>query len=110
MKELYVEGLATHNGPEPCALAREDESEALDRGMCRPGIEPRNQCNRGADAVRGAEGNTIGSVTREPPMGRARSKTLCMRRISMRENRETSRLPVWLITGQAAQGRPRPQA
>jgi hypothetical protein len=28
MEELYVEGVATHDGPEPCAL---------DRGTCRLG-------------------------------------------------------------------------
>jgi hypothetical protein len=30
--------------------------------------------------------------------------------ISMRENREILRSPVWLIAGRAAQGRPRPNA
>jgi len=37
MKELYVEGVATRDGPEPCASAREGRGEALDRGTCRPG-------------------------------------------------------------------------
>lgn len=51
MKELYIEGIATHDGPEPCAGARKDVSEALSRGTCRPAIEPRNHLVRGADVV-----------------------------------------------------------
>jgi RNA-directed DNA polymerase len=110
MKELYVEGPANHDGPEPCVDVPRGRGEALDRGMRRPGIEPRNQSTRGADAVVVAEGNTGGSATRELPSGPARSETLCMRRISVRENREASRSPDRPITGRAAQGRPRPQA
>lgn len=37
MKELYVEGLAPHDGPEPCAGVRKGDGEALDRGTCRLG-------------------------------------------------------------------------
>ncbi len=37
MKELHVEGVATHDGPEPCGRAREGAAEALDRGTCRRG-------------------------------------------------------------------------
>ncbi len=29
MKELYIEGLATHGGPGPCVGARKDDGEAL---------------------------------------------------------------------------------
>src|SRR5215470_3540607 len=43
MEEPYVEGVATHDGPEPCAGAREGAGEALDRGTRRRDIEPRNQ-------------------------------------------------------------------
>ncbi len=57
-----------------------------------------------------AEGNIAGGVTREPSADPARSKNLCMYGISMRENREVPRSPAGLITGRAAQGRPRPQA
>ncbi len=55
-----------------------------------------------------AEGNIAGGAMREPPADPARSKNLCMYGISMRENREIPRSPVRLITGRAAQGRPRP--
>ena len=51
MRELYVEGVATHGGPEPCVGDPRGRSEALDRGTHRPAIEPRNGVNRGADVV-----------------------------------------------------------
>ena len=41
MKEPYVEGLANHNGHEPCAGSCEATREALDSGMYRLGIELR---------------------------------------------------------------------
>jgi len=42
--------------------------------------------------------------------GPARSENHGMNGTSMRENREIPRSPVGLITGRAAQERPRPQA
>ena len=41
MKESYREGVANHSGPEPCDGSREAALEALDRGICRLGIELR---------------------------------------------------------------------
>ena len=32
MEELYVEGVATHDGPEPCVDDPRGRGEALDRG------------------------------------------------------------------------------
>lgn len=58
MRELYVEGVATHDDPEPCIGTRESAGEAWDRGTCGPSIEPRNQ-NIGAPTLLSeAEGNT----------------------------------------------------
>jgi len=37
MEELYVEGVAPRDVPEPCAGDRKGVGEALDRGRCRPG-------------------------------------------------------------------------
>ena len=51
-----------------------------------------------------SEGYIAGGVMREPSGDPARSENLCMYGISMRENREIPRSPVWLITGGAAQG------
>jgi len=54
------------------------------------------------------EGNIAGSAMRELPEDPARSENHCMHGISMHENREIPCSPVRLITGRAAQARPRP--
>lgn len=59
---------------------------------------------------RKAEGNIAGSVMRELSVDPARSKNPGMRGVSGRENREISWLPVLVMAGRAAQGRPRPYA
>ena len=41
MKESYRKDLASHPGPEPCEGGRKAALEALDRGICRQGIELR---------------------------------------------------------------------
>src|SRR5437667_11311896 len=51
MKGSYREGVASHSGPEPCEGGGNVALEALDRGICRLGIELRNQGFRGADGV-----------------------------------------------------------
>jgi RNA-directed DNA polymerase len=51
MEELYVEGLASHDGPESCAGVREGAGEALAGVRAGEAIEPRNVDVRGADAV-----------------------------------------------------------
>ena len=57
MKESYGEGVASHPGPESCEGGRKDALEALDRGICRLGIELRNQPFRDAHGVGIPEGN-----------------------------------------------------
>jgi len=52
MRELYVEGLATRDGPESCVDVREGAGEALTGVRAGQAIEPRNQGDRGADAVK----------------------------------------------------------
>lgn len=52
MKESHREGVANHPGPESCEGGREVALEALDRGICRLGMELRNPAVRGADLVR----------------------------------------------------------
>jgi len=47
MKALYVEGVATHDGPDSCVGVREGDGEALTVRLGRA-IEPRNKYNRGA--------------------------------------------------------------
>ncbi len=43
MEELYVEGVATHGGPESCVVAREGGGEALTGVRAGRAIEPRNE-------------------------------------------------------------------
>jgi cation diffusion facilitator family transporter len=72
--------------------------------------EPRNHLFRGADAVpRGGRPHRRQRY-RELPADPARSENPCMRGVSMRENREVPRSPASLISGRAAQERPRPYA
>jgi len=42
MRELYIEGLAVHGGPEPCAGVREGGGEASVGVRVGWAIEPRN--------------------------------------------------------------------
>ena len=89
MKESYREGVASHSGPEPCEGGHEAVLEALDRGICRLGIELRNRVIRGADGVRQQGRQQRADATRRARRGPAESKTPSMQRNSMRENRET---------------------
>jgi hypothetical protein len=110
MEEPYIEGVATHDDREPCVGARKGAGEASAAARMGRAIEPRNHSLRGADAVVGAEGNIVSSAIRELLADPARSENLCTYGTSMRENREVPSSPVRPITGQAAQGRPRPHA
>jgi len=110
MGELYIEGVAIHDGPESCVAVREDGDEALTGVLVGRVIEPRNHLVRGADAVSRGGRPYRRSRYRERPTNPARSEILCMRGTSMRENREIPWSPARLITGRAVQGRPRPYA
>ena len=94
MKESYREGVANHSGPEPCEGGGNVALEALDRGICRLGIELRNQAFRGADVVRRYGRQQRVTATSRARRGPAESETPGMQRNSMRENRETPQTPV----------------
>ena len=65
MRELYVEGVAIHDGPESCAVVREDGGEALTGVRAGRAIEPRKNRVRGADAVyRGGRQHRVWRETR----------------------------------------------
>ena len=110
MEELYIEGVATHDDPEPCAGVRKGVGEASVGARAGRAIEPRNHRVRGADVVYGNGRQHCQQRYRELLAGPARSENHCMHGTSMRENREVSCSLAWLITGRAAQGRPRPQS
>jgi hypothetical protein len=110
MRELYIEGVAVHGGPESCVVVCEDCGEALTGVRAGWAIEPRNQGDRGADVVKRGGRQHRRQRYRELPGDPARSKNLCMHGISMRENREIPRSPAQVMVGRAAQGRPRPHA
>ena len=94
MKEPYIEGVATHDGPESCVGVREGAGEALTGVRAGWAIEPRKHSNQGADAVDKRGRRDRWSRYREWLPGPAWSKNLCMHGISMRENREVPRSPV----------------
>jgi hypothetical protein len=108
MKEPDTEGVAPHGGPESCVGVREGDGEALTGERAGRAIEPRNQGDRGADAVASCGRQHRWRRYARAARGPARSKNLCMYGTSMYENREIPWSPVTLITGRAAQGRPRP--
>ena len=105
MKEPYIEGLATHDGPESCVGAREGGGEALTGVRAGRAIEPRNQEFGVPTPLSRPEGNIAGGAMRESPGDPARSKNHGMYGISMRENREEVPLLVRRVDHRwAAQG------
>jgi hypothetical protein len=108
MRTPYFEGLATREGPESCVGDPRGRSEALTGVRAGWAIEPRNQRDRGADAVPVGGRQHRRRRYREAPADPARSENLCMHGAFMSENRESPRSPVVVMAGRAARGRPRP--
>jgi len=104
MRELYIERVAPHGGPESCIAVREGGGEALTGVRAGRAIEPRNRVVQGADVVGNTEGCIVDGVMRESSADPARSVNHGMYGISMRENREVPPPPIRLIAGRAAQG------
>src|SRR6266498_5902026 len=93
MEEPYIEGVATHGGPDhaPTSVRTSVKrwvgvraGQLLSREINVIGVP--------TSSLR-AEGNIVGSAMRELPADPARSENLCMRGISMRENREVGPAP-----------------
>jgi hypothetical protein len=93
MRESNIEGLATHDGPEPCVVARKGGGEVSVGVRAGRAIEPRNLLVRGADAVLQGGRQHRRRRFREPSADPAGSENLSMRGISGRENREVPRSP-----------------
>jgi hypothetical protein len=108
MRTPYIEGLATHDVPESCVGDPQGRSEAWTGARAGWAIEPRNQRNRGADAVPVGGRQHRRRRDCEALADPARSENLCMYGAFMSENRESPRSPVVVMTGRAARRRPRP--
>ena len=102
MKESYGEGLATHTGPESCAVGREDEGEAL-TGVRAGQVLSREKERQvqGADAFRASGRQHPVRRQRETERNPARSQTLSMHGNTPRGSREIPRSPA----GVSAAGR-----
>jgi len=110
MEELYIEGLANHDDPDHALSVVRVAAKRWLGARAGRAIEPRNHRVRGADVVCEIGRPHRQQRYRELLGDPARSENHCMHGTSMREDREVSRSPVRLITGRAAQGRPRPHA
>ena len=89
MEELYVEGVATHDGPEPCASGRKAAGEALDRGTCRLGYgaakSPSPGCRRRRKGWKATSRAALRASRQRTPRGQ---RTYACTESPMRENRE----------------------
>jgi hypothetical protein len=105
MRTLYVEGLASRDGPEPCVGRPRGRRRSVGRGTRRRGDRAAKLRQSGVPTLSAyAEGNIVGSVIRELSADPARSRNPCMCGVSGRENREISWPPVPVMVGRAAQG------
>jgi len=100
MKESYGEGLATHTGPESCAVAREGGGETLTGGRAGR-VFSRERSLRSADVVRRSGRPHPARRQCETRRGSARSETPGMYGRTSRENRESP----WLRVADGAAGR-----
>jgi len=62
MRELYIEGVASHGGPESCVGRPRGRRRSVDRGRVGSAIEPRNQESGVPTLSPEAEGHTVGRV------------------------------------------------
>ena len=93
MKESYVEGLATHDGPESCANAREGGGEALTGVRAGRVLSREKTTLRGADAVEEGGRQHPGRRYREALRDPARSETPSTYGNTSRGNREIPSSP-----------------
>lgn len=93
MKVSYVEGLATHSGPESCAGIGNDASEALTGGRVGWVLSRERESLWGADPIGEWGRPRQRERYREFPLGPARSETPGMHASTLYGNREIPRLP-----------------
>src|SRR5215469_10868498 len=94
-KELYIEDLANHGGPESCVGCPRGWRRSVDRGRAGGAIEPRNDICSGSRRLHNGGRQHRWRRYRESlaaPRGR---RTQASTKVFMRENREVP----WLATG-----------
>jgi hypothetical protein len=105
VRVLYDEDVASHIDPESCDAVHEGRYRSVDRGACRPAIEPRQPVQRSADVFE-LHGRQYGrGRDREPSSGLRVVEDPGMHGSSLLGNREISRLTAQRI-GRPASGRP----
>jgi RNA-directed DNA polymerase len=78
MRTLYIEVLATYDGPEPCVGRPRGRRRSVGRGMRRRAIEPRENQFGVPTLSYEAEGNIVQRRFREPVADPAGSENQCM--------------------------------
>jgi hypothetical protein len=91
VKVPHDEGVATHINPEPCAVAREGNGEALAGEHTGQPLSRESIAIPGADAVHGAEGNMAERANASARFDPAWSRDPGMYGISLFGNREILR-------------------
>ena len=93
MKESYVEGLATHDDPESCAVTREGGGEALTGARAGRVLSRETDSLRGADPVGEWGRRDLRRRYREALQDPARSETPCTYGNTLLGNREIPSFP-----------------
>ena len=98
MQVPYVEGVAIHIDPEPCADIREDVGEASAGGRAGQPLSRDRKLIPGADAVCVAEGNMLKSVIASAWVTRRGRRTWHARTLPAREpaGLRVGRKPLWV--------------
>lgn len=104
MKELYVEGVAIHDAPEPCGVTREGAGEALTGALASWVLSREKLKLQGADAVEKSGRQHGGHRHGEVCAGPARSETPCVSGNHLHGNREISGLPGGIASGPQREG------
>src|ERR1700679_2641052 len=86
----YGEGVANHTGPEPCAVAREDGSEASAGECIGQPLSSESAKVSSADAVSDAEGNMTGRDSASARASRRGRRHCHVRTLPVREPRDLS--------------------
>jgi hypothetical protein len=111
MEEPYIEGVATHDGHEPCVGVREDVGEALVVARAGWAIEPRNRvcsgCRRCHDGRKATSPVALARVAGGP---RVVGEPVHVRKSPCARTGRSHNRPPTRCRVRAARGRPRPYA